>query len=109
MRSTALALLCLTAPAVADDAAAKNADDFQGKWEVIELSEKGLKIDPAKLKNFAITFAGNTAEMPFDSKGKVKHTVTVRPSASPADRLPAPVGDRRRADGPGITSSRTAS
>jgi uncharacterized protein (TIGR03067 family) len=95
MRSTALALLCLTAPAVADDAAAKKAlDDFQGKWEVVELSEKGLKIDPAKLKDFAITFAGNTAEMPFDSKGKVKHAVTVRPAASPREidlRLPSEV------------------
>jgi uncharacterized protein (TIGR03067 family) len=86
MRSTTLVLLCLAAPAVAEDAAAKKAlDDLQGKWEVVELSERGRKIDPAKVKNFAITFAGNTAEMPFDSKGKVKHTVTVRPAASPRE------------------------
>jgi uncharacterized protein (TIGR03067 family) len=86
MRSTTLVLLCLAAPAAADDATAKKAlADLQGKWEVVEAAEKGRKIDPAKVKEFSITFDGNTAEMPFDNKGKVKHSITVRPSANPRE------------------------
>ena len=71
--------------AAADPPADKALEPFQGKWEIVEATERGRAADPEKLKMFPVTFAGAQMEMIYEGKKTAKWTVTVRPEKDPKE------------------------
>jgi uncharacterized protein (TIGR03067 family) len=86
MRVTVIALVVTvgltTAAGPADD---KALEPFQGKWEIVEASERGQAGDPEKLKMFPVTFSGNQMELIYEGKKTVKWTITVRADKDPKE------------------------
>jgi len=81
--------------AAADPPADKALEPFQGKWEIVEATERGRAGDREKLKMFPVTFAGNQMEMIYEGKKTAKWTVTVRPDKDPKEiDADLPAGDR---------------
>ena len=67
----------------ADPKGDETAKPFQGKWEIVEATERGVAADPERIKKFPVIFSGDQMEMIYEGKNTIKWTVTFRPDKSP--------------------------
>jgi uncharacterized protein (TIGR03067 family) len=84
MRFLMIAFL-VAVPAHAGDPPEKALEPFQGKWQIVEASERGKPADVEKLKKFPVTFAADQMDLVFEGQKTVKWTVVVRPDKDPKE------------------------
>jgi uncharacterized protein (TIGR03067 family) len=65
--------------------AKKSLEPFQGKWQIVEASERGKPGDPDKIKKHPVTFDGDQMEMMYEGDKTIKWTITIRPDKKPAE------------------------
>lgn len=82
----AVAALMTLAPAAPVPKGTPALEPLQGKWEVVEASERGEAVGPDKLKAFPpVAFEGDRMEMVFEARTTATWVVTVRPEKDPKE------------------------